>query len=275
MGVKAKASVNTGTIVWLFYSLYHLMDIWEGFRSLRQILGIDYEDLRILTVITSTIVPVLLFTATVVFAISLIKNNQKLITMSSLALFVLYLLNLFLCAPNNIFWIKVWGSTGRHKLYVIQYSLKIISDIFCALYYLVVFKDRQVLNNGILYNPKKLVIIVSAYTLCGMLAELISKTELSSNAVTIVLGSLTLLFPYTLMAIFAFYGATKVTDNPKKACIEIAIIYAVFVIVSMGFSGRCNHKNCREYGPFPCMGKNDTCENKTYCAYDFYCDECD
>ena len=40
-------------------------------------------------------------------------------------------------------------------------------------------------------------------------------------------------------------------------------------------SGSCGHDSCKENGPFYCMGKNDTCPNKTYCAYDYYCDECD
>lgn len=38
---------------------------------------------------------------------------------------------------------------------------------------------------------------------------------------------------------------------------------------------KCSHASCKINGPFYCMGKNDTCPNQTYCAYDFYCDECD
>ena len=37
----------------------------------------------------------------------------------------------------------------------------------------------------------------------------------------------------------------------------------------------CGHDSCAQNGPFYCMGKNDTCPNKTYCAYDFYCSSCD
>ena len=40
-------------------------------------------------------------------------------------------------------------------------------------------------------------------------------------------------------------------------------------------SNSCGHPSCAEMGPFWCMGKNDTCTNKTYCCYDYYCDECD
>ena len=40
-------------------------------------------------------------------------------------------------------------------------------------------------------------------------------------------------------------------------------------------SGRCDHESCRENGPFYCVGKNNTCSNKTYCANDLYCSECD
>ena len=37
----------------------------------------------------------------------------------------------------------------------------------------------------------------------------------------------------------------------------------------------CGHASCAENGPFYCMGKNNTCPNKTYCAYDLYCNSCD
>ena len=40
-------------------------------------------------------------------------------------------------------------------------------------------------------------------------------------------------------------------------------------------SSSCGHASCKENGPFYCMGKNDTCKNRTNCAYDLYCDECD
>lgn len=37
----------------------------------------------------------------------------------------------------------------------------------------------------------------------------------------------------------------------------------------------CSHASCKINGPFYCMGKNNTCTNKTYCCYDLYCDSCD
>lgn len=44
---------------------------------------------------------------------------------------------------------------------------------------------------------------------------------------------------------------------------------------SSSSSSKCGHSSCAINGPFYCMGKNDTCPNKTYCAYDYYCDSCD
>lgn len=40
-------------------------------------------------------------------------------------------------------------------------------------------------------------------------------------------------------------------------------------------SSSCGHSSCAENGPFYCIGKGNTCPNKTYCAYDLYCSECD
>ena len=66
----------------------------------------------------------------------------------------------------------------------------------------------------------------------------------------------------------------------------IAIVIAVLVLVGLvsscgggnnsgGSKTSCGHTSCKTNGPFYCMGKNDTCPNKTYCAYDYYCDACD
>ena len=41
------------------------------------------------------------------------------------------------------------------------------------------------------------------------------------------------------------------------------------------YGSSCGHASCKTNGPFYCIGKNDTCPNKTGCAYDFYCDQCD
>lgn len=61
----------------------------------------------------------------------------------------------------------------------------------------------------------------------------------------------------------------------------IAIVLIVLLIVTMftacgdDGSSSCGHASCAEEGPFYCMGKNNTCNNKTYCCYDLYCSECD
>ena len=39
-------------------------------------------------------------------------------------------------------------------------------------------------------------------------------------------------------------------------------------------SNKCSHSACATNGPFYCMGKNDTCNNKTSCAYIMYCSAC-
>ncbi len=41
-----------------------------------------------------------------------------------------------------------------------------------------------------------------------------------------------------------------------------------------GSISSCGHLSCAQNGPFYCMGKGNTCPNKTYCAYDLYCSSC-
>ena len=56
--------------------------------------------------------------------------------------------------------------------------------------------------------------------------------------------------------------------------ISIALIILAYIIVtSSGFDKKSDDK--ASYGEFWCMGKNDTCKNKTYSAYDLYCHSCD
>lgn len=63
----------------------------------------------------------------------------------------------------------------------------------------------------------------------------------------------------------------------------IAVLLVVMLLCSACVGGSsssgsskysCGHASCKENGPFWCMGKNDTCKNQTYCAYELYCDEC-
>lgn len=60
-------------------------------------------------------------------------------------------------------------------------------------------------------------------------------------------------------------------------CLAIAVVLTLLITLfpSNNNSGDCGHASCKANGPFYCMGKNNTCKNKTYCAYDLYCDECD
>ena len=65
-----------------------------------------------------------------------------------------------------------------------------------------------------------------------------------------------------------------------KAGIIVIICVALFFAVSAksidtSFSKDCGHESCKENGPFPCYGKNNTCTNTTNCYKDLYCDECD
>ena len=63
--------------------------------------------------------------------------------------------------------------------------------------------------------------------------------------------------------------------------ITVLVCIALFLALSSKYTSKdtntpmCGHQSCAENGPFPCYGKNNTCPNKTYCAYDPYCDSCD
>ena len=73
-----------------------------------------------------------------------------------------------------------------------------------------------------------------------------------------------------------FFGGNAI----KLMCgIAAAVIFVMIVaggeISGGGGSTSCGHQSCKENGPFYCLGKGNTCNNRTYCAYDLYCDACD
>ena len=73
-----------------------------------------------------------------------------------------------------------------------------------------------------------------------------------------------------------FFGGNAV----KLMCGIAAVVVFVMIVAGgeiggSGISSSCGHQSCKENGPFYCMGKGDTCNHRTYCAYDLYCDECD
>lgn len=59
-----------------------------------------------------------------------------------------------------------------------------------------------------------------------------------------------------------------------------AIVIFIFLILALGSFGggssstSCGHDSCATHGPFYCLGKNDTCNNRTGCAYVMYCSSC-
>ena len=88
-----------------------------------------------------------------------------------------------------------------------------------------------------------------------------------------------------IIVLFLIFNFSKHKENCKESydlrqiiCIGLAIV--IFII---GFGGRlgtvikkdsCGHESCKENGPFPCCGKNNTCSNTTSCYKDLYCDDC-
>ena len=99
------------------------------------------------------------------------------------------------------------------------------------------------------------------------------------------LGAISLLGGLLLTILPGFDIDLSKSKNPDLVPTIIVIILLIIIVGSFttmcdfgsggGGSNRCNHASCKENGPFYCMGKNNTCKNKVYCAYDLYCNECD
>ena len=69
-------------------------------------------------------------------------------------------------------------------------------------------------------------------------------------------------------------------ENKGKTWMIVVVVVLILALIGACSGGgsstpACGHASCAENGPFYCMGKNDTCPNKTYCAYDYYCSQCD
>lgn len=68
-------------------------------------------------------------------------------------------------------------------------------------------------------------------------------------------------------------------DSKIKTWLIVVVVVLVLALIGScsggGVTNSCGHQSCKENGPFYCMGKNNTCNNRTYCAYDLYCSACD
>ena len=67
---------------------------------------------------------------------------------------------------------------------------------------------------------------------------------------------------------------TKIVSIVLVIALVIGCIFIVKSCVGDN-SSSCGHPSCKENGPFPCYGKNNTCPNHTNCYLDLYCDKCD
>lgn len=76
-------------------------------------------------------------------------------------------------------------------------------------------------------------------------------------------------------ALKAAEQAEQVANQAEKEYNELKNALEQLQQSQNSLNNSCGHQSCKENGPFYCVGKNNTCPNKTYCAYDLYCDKCD
>ena len=69
--------------------------------------------------------------------------------------------------------------------------------------------------------------------------------------------------------------ATPISKIIGIILIVSLILMSLISLIPNNSSQACDHPACKENGPFPCYGKNNTCPNYTNCYQDLYCDECD
>ena len=112
-------------------------------------------------------------------------------------------------------------------------------------------KALGVLTAGMLIVSLLFKNIVTSYAIISCIALLIAQILLSTQFISTPLLKLV--------------GIIIVTSTLLSGCLAI---------LPSG-SSSCDHPACKENGPFPCMGKNNTCPNKTNCCYDYYCDDCE
>ena len=155
----------------------------------------------------------------------------------------------------------------------------IISISTIALVFLSVksIKNKQTSKYMKVFNIIIIVATVFYSTLSYTTSSYASNVSLVSLIGDIAIGFSLWLLPQT---IYDYENCEIVTGTKLVVTGIVAILVFVGVALygvmdNVGGSVSCGHKSCKENGPFYCMGKNDTCKNRTYCAYDLYCDECD
>ena len=127
------------------------------------------------------------------------------------------------------------------------------------------------INKSAVPSKKEKLIIVLSALLLPLIVNIVSGKALLRYTIIIV--------AVCLVAVFKLTENEK-THVRKKALICAAVIVGILCAVSMVLPSpdtqvSCGHPDCEVNGPFPCMGKNNTCPNYTYCYKDIYCDECE
>lgn len=185
---------------------------------------------------------------------------------------------LFLTALNNFIFTIKGLFTGSDSF---PFSL-IFSFILLIVFWFSTTKES---------SPKTIKYAALVYGLGNLVLSVIKLASFGPPNLANYISLLSVLLFDIAIAISFFFASTNVNatpvEIPKKKLVTLLIIVVVGVLIfllvtllplSASFSSSvpsCGHDSCKENGPFPCYGKNNTCPNYTDCAFDFYCDSCE
>jgi len=240
MSNKEKKSINIGTILWLFFAVFQVRTVIATIQALFLnvfklpfLLGIKLLFSRFSL---NTIIPIFLFAATILLAMALTKKNTKLISISTLSLF---LLNLMVCIKNLPIQINQMIHVEQPVLYFV-YALSIIGAICYSMYYLFLFIDRNKIFDFKQGELRKSFFIALIGAVCSLIGGFDFLNHDGTTA-TMILGMMLPAIPYILMVLFTLPGNRRTVAESDTSVGKVVAVFVACFAVYFGIYAYINH----------------------------------
>ena len=233
-------NLNISTLLWILFASLSIGDVILNLKymiltPINSGFGIFFNRF-ISNYPISNISCILLFAALVIFAVALSKKNFKLISFSSISIFIIEAL----VSIERLIYLFNDFSYLSNPTYILTYIVGILEHICLSLYFLFVFIDRNKI-----FDKKSSLIKSRAFAIIGIFCTCLSSMVALENNESLyvwILEFLPPLIPYVFLILFTIPKFRLTANEYGASFIQVVAIIVVIALIYFGVCAFSNHQ---------------------------------